>query len=237
MALKRLSKFAAVALTAAMIAEAGLSSFVPLTTEAKEAVEAQVEEVAVNAAGDDNFTWDNATVYFVLTDRFYNGNTKNDHSYGRSVGEVGADSYATRTGTFHGGDLAGLTAKIKEGYFDDLGVNAMWISCPYENSHGAICAGGFKHYAYHGYYALDFSNIDANMGTDEEMAEFVRTAHEHGIRVVYDVVMNHVGYADPVTANEYGFGKLTDNWKDVYYKTSETSYQWYHLHCRLNQHF
>ena len=228
MALKRLSKFAAVALTAAMIAEAGLSSFVPLTVEAKEAVEAQVEEAAVNAAGDDNFTWDNATVYFVLTDRFYNGNTKNDHSYGRSVGEVGADSYATRTGTFHGGDLAGLTAKIKEGYFDDLGVNAMWISCPYENSHGAICAGGFKHYAYHGYYALDFSNIDANMGTDEEMAEFVRTAHEHGIRVVYDVVMNHVGYADPVTVNEYvGGDALTSQWEDIYYKTSESDYQWY----------
>lgn len=228
MALKRLSKFATVALTAAMIAEAGLSSFVPLTAEAKEAVEAQVEEVAVNAAGDDNFTWDNATVYFVLTDRFYNGNKTNDHSYGRSVGEVGADSYATRQGTFHGGDLAGLTAKIKEGYFDELGVNAMWISCPYENMHGAICSSGFKHYAYHGYYALDFSQLDANMGTDEEMAEFVRTAHEHGIRVVYDVVMNHVGYADPVTVNEYiGGDALTDQWENIYYKTSESELQWY----------
>ncbi len=227
MALKRLSKFAAVALTAAMIAEAGLSSFVPLTVEAKEAVEAQVEEAAVNAAGDDNFTWDNATVYFVLTDRFYNGNKTNDHSYGRSVDEVDAASYATRKGTFHGGDLAGLTAKIKEGYFDDLGVNAMWISCPYENSHGAICAEGFKHYAYHGYYALDFSQLDANMGTDEEMAEFVRTAHEHGIRVVYDVVMNHVGYADPVTVSQYNAGALNTGWEDIYYATSESDYHWY----------
>ena len=90
--------------------------------------------VPVSAANEDRenqpFSWDNASVYFVLTDRFYNGDTSNDHSYGRSVGEVDADNYATRQGTFHGGDLKGLTDKLEEGYFDKLGINAIWITAP-----------------------------------------------------------------------------------------------------------
>ena len=228
MALKRMNKLAATALTAVMVAEAGLTSFVPLTAEAKEQAEVAVEEAVVNSSTDDNFTWDNATVYFVMTDRFENGNKTNDHSYARSLDEVDADNYTNRTGTFHGGDLAGMTKKIKEGYFDDLGVNAIWITAPYEQSHGAICADGFKHYAYHGYYALDFSQLDANMGTEAEMKEFVDTAHEHGIRVILDVVMNHVGYADPVTANEYGIDGNSEGWDTLYYKTSEKDYHWWH---------
>lgn len=174
----------------------------------------------------DTFTWDNATVYFAIVDRFENGDETNDHSYGRSIGEVNAENYQTRVGTFHGGDLAGLTKKIEEGYFDKLGVNAIWFTAPYEQIHGALCADGFKYYAYHGYYPLDFTNMDANMGTEEELKKFVDTAHEHGIRVVMDVVMNHVGYADPVTAVEYGFGEVSDNWKEIYYNTSESEYVW-----------
>jgi len=103
------------AMAAVMVSEAGLSSFVPLTAEAKEKEEVIVGETVNAASGSDNFTWDNATVYFVLTDRFYNGNKSNDHSYGRSEGEVDADQYETRAGTFHGGDLAGMTEKIEEG--------------------------------------------------------------------------------------------------------------------------
>lgn len=185
-----------------------------------------VRAAGVPETGTEYFSWDNSLVYFAITDRFYNGNTGNDHSYGRSVGEVDADNYQTRTGTFHGGDYAGMTEKIKEGYFDALGVNVLWVSAPYEQMHGAVCAEGFKHYAYHGYYPLDFTNMDANMGTEQEFMEFVQTAHKHGIRVVLDVVLNHVGYADPVTAVEYGFGGVTNNWEEIYYNTSEKDYDW-----------
>lgn len=174
----------------------------------------------------DNFTWDNATVYFAITDRFVNGDVTNDHSYERSIGEVDAENYQSRKGTFHGGDLTGLTKKIEEGYFDELGVNAIWFTAPYEQIHGALCGDGFKYYAYHGYYPLDFTNMDANMGTEDDLRKFVNTAHEHGIRVVMDVVLNHVGYADPVTATEYGFGELTENWEEIYYNTSELEYVW-----------
>ena len=227
MALRRMNKFAALALTAVMAAQAGLTSFVPLTVEAKEAVETEVTQTAVNANGSDNFTWDNATMYFVITDRFYNGDTSNDHSYGRSTKEQGAANYASRQGTFHGGDLKGLTQKIEEGYFDELGINSIWITAPYEQIHGAMSGDGFKSYAYHGYWTLDFSQMDKNMGTEDDMREFVNTAHQHGIRVVMDVVMNHVGYPDPYTANEYGFGSLASNWEDIYYGWDETKYKWY----------
>lgn len=139
------------------------------------------------------FSWDNANVYFALTDRFYNGDTSNDHSYGRSEGEANAADYKNRTGTFHGGDLKGMTEKIEEGYFDKLGTNAIWITAPYEQIHGALCASKFKHYSYHGYYVLDYTNVDANMGTEKELETFIDTAHEHGIRVIFDIVMNHAG--------------------------------------------
>ena len=173
------------------------------------------------------FSWDNATVYFVLTDRFENGYTSNDHSYNRSLNEDGSvqSGYKENPGTFHGGDLKGLTKKLNEGYFTDLGVNAIWITAPYEQIHGFTFGNtnneqegyGFLYYGYHGYWALDFSNMDANMGTAKDMEEFVDTAHSKGIRVVMDVVMNHLGYITAYDTNEYGFGKTISNWKDYYY--------------------
>jgi alpha-amylase len=141
---------------------------------------------------------DNPIVYFVVTDRFFNGNPANDRSYGRQrESDPDAD-----VGSFHGGDLAGLTAKLKDGWFRQLGVNAIWITAPYEQIHGWVVGGNkeFKHYAYHGYYALDFTVLDKSMGTPAELREFVDTAHAQGIRVLFDVVMNHPGYLDIQTA-------------------------------------
>ncbi|GJM76194.1 hypothetical protein HMSSN036_84100 [Paenibacillus macerans] len=154
------------------------------------------------------FNWDNANVYFVLTDRFKDGDPSNNNSYGRPS----RDAAGKNIGTFHGGDLKGLTQKLKEGYFTDLGVNAIWISAPYEQIHGFVGGGNggdFAHYGYHGYYALDFTMIDRNMGTIEDMREFVDTAHAQGIRVVLDIVMNHPGYNTLKDMEEYGFGSKT----------------------------
>jgi alpha-amylase len=154
----------------------------------------------------DKFSWDNALVYFVMTDRFYNGNSANDESYGRKK----VDSKGKNIGTFHGGDIVGLTQKLD--YLDELGVNAIWISAPYEQIHGWVgggSSGDFAHYAYHGYYVLDYTGIDKNMGTVEEFRTFVNKAHEKGIRVVMDIVMNHTGYENLKDMEEYGYGALS----------------------------
>lgn len=172
----------------------------------------------------DDFSWDNASVYFLLTDRFYNGNTANDHSYGRATDKSGnaLSGWNTAPGTFHGGDFAGITQKIKDGYFDDLGVNAIWLSAPYEQIHGYVDSGegSFAHYAYHGYYVLDYTEADANFGTKEEFQTLVDTAHEHGIRIVMDIVMNHSGYNTIKDMEQYDFGTLLSGASDYKYMLS-----------------
>lgn len=157
----------------------------------------------------DVFTWDNVNAYFVLTDRFYNGDTTNDHSYYRKNDLSGDENVAT----FHGGDIAGLTQKLD--YFDKLGVNAIWITAPYEQAHGWVGGknGAFPHYAFHGYYTLDWTSMDQNMGTLEDLRTFVNACHSKGIRVIMDVVMNHVGYnntQDMVTFS-YGYTEHKEN--------------------------
>lgn len=154
---------------------------------------------------------DNPIVYFLMTDRFANGNPANDNSYGRSADK------ADEVGTFHGGDLAGITQKLKEGWFSSLGVNAIWITAPYEQIHGWVVGGNkdFKHYSYHGYYALDFTVLDKNMGTPDELRELIATAHKQGIRVLFDVVMNHPGYLDIQSARDFEI--------DVLWKGAETA--------------
>ncbi len=145
---------------------------------------------------------DNPIVYFVMTDRFHNGDPKNDNSYGRQRESKPEQDI----GSFHGGDLKGVTQKLKEGWFKQLGVNALWITAPYEQIHGWVVGGNkeFKHYSYHGYYALDFTVLDKNMGSNDDLRELVDTAHAQGIRVLFDVVMNHPGYLDLQSAKDVG---------------------------------
>lgn len=145
------------------------------------------------------FVWENATVYFLLTDRFNNGNPANDLAYGRAKD-------AAKLRGFMGGDFAGITSKIKEGYFTELGVTALWITPPVEQIHAGTDEGTGKSYGFHGYWARDFTSIDANLGTEAEFKTLVDTAHAHGIRVLLDVVMNHTGPVteqDPVWPQEW----------------------------------
>ena len=164
--------------------------------------------------GSSDFSYDNATVYFAMTDRFLDGNPDNNNAYGRnSVDALGQD-----IATFHGGDFSGLTEKLKAGYFQDLGINVLWVSAPYEQVHGYIGGGDrgdFAHYGFHGYYALDWTMMDRNFGTVEEFRTFVNTAHEQGIRVFLDVVMNHVGYPNLQDMLDYGYGGLPSSLEDA----------------------
>lgn len=157
------------------------------------------------------FSWDNASVYFVITDRFYNSDPGREMAYGREKGNPKA---IDDIGKFYGGNIAGLTEKLD--YLYDLGINVIWISAPYEQIHGWCVGsnGAFKHYPYHGYYVLDYTNMDANIGTKEEFKAFVDEAHKRGIRVVMDVVMSHAGYNTIEDAKHLFPGVLIENSKE-----------------------
>lgn len=136
------------------------------------------------------FSWDNATVYFLVTDRFTNGDAGNDSSFGRQR------DGQNEIGTFHGGDIKGIIAKLD--YIQSLGANALWMTPLVEQVHGFVGggeAGAFPFYAYHGYWALDYTRLDPNFGTDEDLRTLVQEAHKRGIRLIWDTVINHVGYA------------------------------------------
>lgn len=135
------------------------------------------------------FVWKNANVYFLMTDRFNNGDTTNDVNFGRT-------DKTSELRKFMGGDIKGIIQKINEGYFNNLGINAIWLTPIVEQIHGSVDEGTGATYGYHGYWAKDWTSIDPNFGTEEDMHELVKAAHEHGIRILLDVVMNHTG---PVT--------------------------------------
>lgn len=135
------------------------------------------------------FVWENANMYFLLTDRFYNGDSTNDIQFERTA------NTAVLRG-FEGGDFKGITQKIKEGYFTDLGINALWFSPIVEQIHGATNEGTGNTYGFHGYWTKDWTAIEPNFGTQDEFKELVDQAHQRGIRIVLDVVLNHTG---PVT--------------------------------------
>ena len=188
-------KLLSIALATTMVSSVAA---VTATTSASAATNSSVSTQAVQPTTGDasTFSWDNATVYFLLTDRFNNGDKSNDHAYGRGLDQSGnAVSGVDQSAFFQGGDFAGITQKIEEGYFDNLGVNAIWLSAPYEQIHGYVVGGNetsFAHYSYHGYYVLDYTESDKNFGTKEEFRKLVDTAHNHGIRIVMEIGRAHV---------------------------------------------
>lgn len=226
-------KAISLALTVAMTSTMTVCAAIPDASAATANTAASNAATASASSGKDasSFSWDNATVYFLLTDRFYNGDTSNDHSYGRGLTKSGSAASYDQYAAFQGGDFAGITKKINDGYFDDLGVNAIWLSAPYEQVHG-YCVGtdgdSFAHYSYHGYYVLDYTESDKNFGTKAEFKTMVDTAHQHGIRIVMDIVMNHAGYNTMQDMSEYSFGELKSGWDDYYYAHSNINNTSYH---------
>ena len=145
------------------------------------------------------FFWENANIYFLLTDRFNNGDPSNDLNFDRS------DQTAKLRG-FEGGDLKGVIHKIEEDYFDNLGISALWTTPWMEQIHGGTDEGTGKTYGFHGYWISDWTSIDPNFGNEADVAKLVETAHDHGIRVVMDVIINHTGPVtdmDPVWPDEW----------------------------------
>lgn len=135
--------------------------------------------------------WAESILYFVVLDRFADGDTSNN---------AGVDRKAK--GTFHGGDLKGLIAQLNE--ISELGATALWITPVVKNIDGFVTGAGFPDWGYHGYWADDFYALDERFGTEEDLKALVDAAHARGIKVLLDVVYNHPGYdsqyaKDPAT--------------------------------------
>lgn len=142
-----------------------------------------------------DFDWDEAVVYFMMTDRFFDGNESNNTA-------SGADTYGDNPGLYHGGDFAGVTAKLD--YLQDLGVNTIWITPIVENIKGvAVTDEGSKdvpyNAAYHGYWASDFTKLNPTLGTTGEFETMISEAHKRGMRIMVDIVVNHAGYGTEST--------------------------------------
>lgn len=160
------------------------------------------------------FVWEAANVYFLLTDRFNNGDPSNDVNFDRSK-ETG------KLRGFEGGDIKGIIKKLKEDYFTKLGINAIWMTPIVEQIHGGTDEGTGTTYGFHGYWTKDWTKIDPNFGTKEDLKELVELAHKKGIRVLLDAVINHTGPVtekDPVWPSDW---VRTD--PQCVYKDSETT--------------
>ena len=132
-------------------------------------------------------------MYFLLMDRFKNGNKSNDHPLNRTDVNPKVD--------YWGGDLAGLQQEIEAGYFDKLGFNTLWVSPLSQNPtepYGYYAPMKTKFSGYHGYWPISSSQVDTRFGTNQELKRMVENAHEHKINVLLDYVANHVHEQHPL---------------------------------------
>ncbi|OKP73737.1 pullulanase [Paenibacillus sp. P3E] len=141
-------------------------------------------EVKARTYTDDrlDFDWDEARIYFALTDRFKDGDSTNN---------TGVDK--THLEAYHGGDFRGMIDNLD--YLQKLGINTLWITPIVDNIdfNKGVDFGGTQ-YAYHGYWAKDFTQLDEHLGNMATFKELIEKAHDKGIKIMVDVVLNHAGY-------------------------------------------
>jgi alpha-amylase len=181
-----------------------LSAFLLVACSSEDPAAAERGRDIVSAKAEDPAVfWNSATVYFLLTDRFENGDPTNDLALGRAQ-----DGAVLRH--FQGGDLAGVLQKLEEGYFDALGIDAIWMTPFVEQIHGSVNEGTGKTYGFHGYWTRDWTAMEPALGSIDDLRALVDAAHRRGIRVLMDAIINHTG---PVTP-------LDPQWPDDWVRTS-----------------
>ena len=126
-------------------------------------------------------------IYFVLPDRFENGDTANDHG-GPALGALVDGFDPTRAGFYHGGDLKGVTRRLD--YIQGLGATAVWLAPIFVNR-AVQGASGQESAAHHGYWITDFTNVDPHLGTKADFKALVDAAHARGMKVYMDIIANH----------------------------------------------
>ena len=137
-------------------------------------------------------TPDQEVVYFVLPDRFENGDATNDtgrsDKAGRKAGRLVTGFDPTARGFYHGGDLKGLTQRLD--YIQGLGATAIWVGPVFRNKPVQGPAGD-ESAGYHGYWITDFTRVDPHFGSDEDFRALVDAAHARGMKVYMDIIVNH----------------------------------------------
>ena len=136
--------------------------------------------------------------YFIMTDRFANGDPSNDKGHDRKkVGEEDSRRdimrhgyYPENEGFYHGGDFKGIINKLD--YIQGMGVTALWLS-PVQKNQPVQGDGSFEGSSagYHGYWISDFTTVDPHMGSEEDFKNLVDAAHKRGMKVFIDVITNH----------------------------------------------
>jgi glycosidase len=121
--------------------------------------------------------------YFVMPDRFNNGDTTNDQ--GSKTVEISAGGFdKADKGMYHGGDIQGLQAKLP--YLKNMGISAIWLTPIMRNQAMQGDSSG-----YHGYWILDFNEIDPHLGSNDDLKRFIDAAHKENIKVFFDIITNH----------------------------------------------
>ncbi|MBM7702616.1 alpha-amylase family glycosyl hydrolase [Metabacillus iocasae] len=128
----------------------------------------------VQAVEKEDRTWQDEMIYFIMVDRFNNGNFKNDFQVNMNDPKA-----------YHGGDIEGVTNKLD--YIKDMGFTAIWLTPIFKN----------EEKGYHGYWTEDFYEVEEHFGTKEDVKKLVEEAHKRDIKVILDFVVNHVGYNHP----------------------------------------
>jgi pullulanase-type alpha-1,6-glucosidase len=150
--------------------------------------------------------------YFVMPDRFSNGDTANDA--GGDTGSADADVLRhgflpTDKGYFHGGDFKGLQNKLD--YLDSMGVNAIWMTPVFKNrpvqGDGTIAGSSAS---YHGYWITDFTQVDPHLGANTELQALVDAAQSRGMKVFFDIITNHTADVIQYEGNQFGYRNKTD---------------------------
>ncbi|WP_243075433.1 pullulanase-type alpha-1,6-glucosidase [Microbacterium sp. SS28] len=142
--------------------------------------------------------------YFVMTDRFANGDTANDTG-GLAGDRLTTGFDPTSTGFYNGGDIAGLHDNLD--YIAGLGTSAIWLTPSFKNK-PVQGAGADASAGYHGYWITDFTQIDPHLGTNAELESFIAAAHAKGIKVYFDIITNH-------TADVISYAEGTNSYVDI----------------------
>lgn len=169
-------------------------------------------------------------MYSLMIDRFKDGDSSNNFQVGEPEVKPEAD--------FQGGDLKGITEKIKEGFFNDLGINTIWLSPVVQNpdeGYGLLDTDYVKtkFSGYHGYWPVSSSKIDPRFGTDEDFKELIEEAHKHNMNILVDYVANHVHLNHPVLKEHPDWvtpAKLSDGTPNIKKFDSERFTTWFDTH-------